>query len=151
VSSDYRYAWRNGWRWAGWFVRRRHIVGVLRTLWWAYVRGHISETCQDCGRPYLLWHADDDLYGRVTGRWPTPWGDGSGRSEAATGLFCLDCFDRMAERQGISLRWIPTQIGARGEGFSYNERCCGAVPAGTWAEDWNDPAMDVYDEPGGKP
>ena len=104
MTQDYRYAWRNGPRWAMWYLRRRRIVAAVRTLWWTLVRGHISEACQDCGRPYLFWHAVDDLYGRVTGRWPFPDG------ECATGLFCLDCFDRMAERRGISLRWIPTEL-----------------------------------------
>ncbi len=107
--TSYRYAWANGWRWASWYLPRR-LRAALRVLWSAYVRGYIGEACQECGRTYLLWHADDDLYGDVTGRWPYPDG------EAASGLFCLDCFDRMAERRGIGLRWVPTQLVASGPG-----------------------------------
>ena len=110
---DYGYAWRNGPRWALWYLRRRRPVAALRTLWWALVRGHIGETCQECGRRYLLWHADDDLYGAVTGRWPSPpaisW-TGEWCSESATGLFCLVCFDRMACDKGIVLRWKPERF-----------------------------------------
>jgi hypothetical protein len=102
---DYRYGWLNGWRWVGYYVRRRRFLAAFRQVFSAYVRGYISESCQNCGRPYFLWHADDQLYGEVTGRWPKE--DGSGRSEAASGLFCPGCFDRMAERTGLVLMWRP--------------------------------------------
>jgi hypothetical protein len=101
------YAFRNGWRWVGWFLRRGKIVAAIREAWDAYVRGHDGETCQECGRPYLFWHARDDLYGQVTGRWPIPWSDGSGRSEAATGQFCPACFTRMAKAKGLTIIWQP--------------------------------------------
>ncbi len=101
------YAWRHGWRWSGWFFRRGKVVAGLRELFDAYVRGHNGETCQECGRPYLLWFAADDLYERVTGRHGEPWSDGSGRVQAAPGLFCLACFDRMAEAKGVSIIWQP--------------------------------------------
>jgi hypothetical protein len=99
--TDYHYAWRNGPRWVLGDLRRRRPVAALRTLRWTLFRGHIGETCQECGRPYLLWHADDALYGAVTGRYPRPDG------ESATGLFCLACFDRMARAEDIVLRWKP--------------------------------------------
>ena len=101
VMTDYRYAWRNGPRWALYFVRHRRFLAALRSLWYRLACGHIEEDCQDCGRPYLLWHAADDLYGRVTGNWPHPDGESGG------GQFCLACFDRRAERQGIVIIWQP--------------------------------------------
>ena len=55
------YAFRHGWRWAGWYLRERRPAAAIRTLFDAYVRGHSGETCQECGRPYLFWHATDDL------------------------------------------------------------------------------------------
>lgn len=99
--TDYRYAWRNGPRWALWYFRAGHPRVAARRLWTALVHGYIGEGCQDCGRPYLLWHATDDLYGRVTGRWPSPDG------ESASGLFCLACFDRRAAAKGIMIIWQP--------------------------------------------
>lgn len=108
------YAAWNGWRWTAQFVREGKPVAALRQAWAAYVRGHDGETCQECGRSYFLWHADDDLYGRVTGKWPKPWGDGSGRSEVAGGLFCPACFDRLGSEKGITLMWRPAQYPAEG-------------------------------------
>ena len=102
--SDRLYAWRNGWRWAGWYIRRGRFVAAIRELWDAYVRGHNGETCQDCGRPYLHWRADDRLYGEVTSRWPRPDG------ESASGLFCLACFSRMADRKGMTIMWVPRRF-----------------------------------------
>jgi hypothetical protein len=102
--TDYRYAWRNGPRWALWYVRNRRLIAAARALWWALVRGYIGEGCQECGRPYLLWHARDDLYGEVTGRWPSPGGESGG------GLFCLACFDRLARAKGIDLQWQPLRF-----------------------------------------
>jgi hypothetical protein len=99
--TDYRYAWRNGPRWAFGDFRRHRPVAALRTLWWTLVRGHIGEACQECGRPYLLWHATDDIYGQVTGNWPHSDG------EAGGGLFCPACFDRLAEAKGILTIWQP--------------------------------------------
>lgn len=110
MSTDYRYAWRNAPRWFGWYARRRRFLAGFRTLWGALVHGYIGETCQVCGRSYILWHADNDLYGAVTGRHAIPWADGSGNEELAGGLFCPDCFDRMAEQAGIWLRWRPERF-----------------------------------------
>ena len=109
-GHDRLYAAWNGWRWSLWALRLGGPMAALRRLWSAYALGHACETCQRCGREYLLWHADDELYGRVTGMWPEPWDDGSGRTELAGGLFCLGCFDQMAEERGISLRWTPKEI-----------------------------------------
>ena len=104
MSVDYGYAWRNGPRWATWYLRQGKIAGFLRTLWHSLVRGHIGEACQECGSPYPLWHADDALYTRVTGNARHDNG------EAASGLFCLNCFDRKAEARGISLQWNPSDV-----------------------------------------
>lgn len=98
--SDYAYAWKNGWRWAFSYLRyRRRIDGFLRTLWLTLVLGHIGESCQECGREYVLWWADNDLYDAVTGL--------GNRGGCSPGLFCPDCFDRKAEKNGICLRWRP--------------------------------------------
>lgn len=98
------YAAQNGWRWVAWYVRRGRLVAALRQAWLAYVWGYDGEACQACGRSYPLWHAYDDLYGRVTGRWSKPDG------ESASGLFCIGCFDRMAEAKGITLKWRPEPL-----------------------------------------
>jgi len=107
--SDYAYAWKNGPRWAWEFLYYRKgrsislgasFIGFLRTLWLTLACGHISETCQECGKPYLLWWAPDDLYATVTGL------EKRGGSYSP-GLFCLDCFDRKAVRKGMLLRWKP--------------------------------------------
>jgi hypothetical protein len=101
VHRDYTYAWRCGWRWVFSYLRGRKLVAAIRTVWFTLVLGHISEACQECGMPYLLWWADDDLYARVTGRGRYENG------EAASGLFCLECFDRMAKEKGFGIRWKP--------------------------------------------
>jgi len=101
AMTDYLYAWRNGPRWALRYLRRGRVVAALRQLWWRLVRGYIGEGCRDCGRPYLLWHARDDLYGRVTGFWPYPDG------EAGGGPFCPACFTDRAEALGIMVIWQP--------------------------------------------
>src|SRR6266566_5023764 len=97
------YAFHNGWRWIAWYLRRGRIMAAIRQMWLAYIVGYDSEACQDCGRSYALWRAPDQLYGEVTGRWPRPWDDGSGRTESASGLFCHDCFTDMAEQAGCGL------------------------------------------------
>jgi hypothetical protein len=105
-SIDYRYAWRNGWRWVGWFLRYHRLIAAARQAWLAYVRGYISETCERCGRAYFLWHAPDDLWSQVTGH-PQREGD------IAAGLYCPACFDRKADRLGITLKWRPEVLIAR--------------------------------------
>jgi hypothetical protein len=95
----YAYAWRNGPRWSLDHLRHGRILGFLRTLWFTLVLGHISESCQECGRPYLLWWADNELYDAVTGL--------GAKGGSTPGLFCLDCFDRKAREKGIRLRWKP--------------------------------------------
>lgn len=57
----------------------------------------LREFCHDCGvRQPIVWHADDELWKFVTGRY-----DGGG-------VLCPACFDRRATRFGILLNWTPT-------------------------------------------
>lgn len=100
-GKSYGYAWRNGPRWAFEYLCEGKVLAAFRQFWNSVVCGHISESCQECGRAYLLWWADDALYERVTGRGRFANG------ESAPGLFCLDCFDKMAEKRGVVLKWKP--------------------------------------------
>ncbi len=93
VSSAAAYARRNGWRWVLWYFQQRRFLAGARQAWWAYVRGHDGECCEFCGQPYPLWHAPDDLWGDLMG--------GPG------GLCCIRCFDWLARRRGLWLRWRP--------------------------------------------
>lgn len=68
---------------------------IARALVW-FVVGHNSETCQRCGRRYLLWFADYDLWNQVIGHY--------------NGLRCLRCFDREAQRLGLCLEWNPKVV-----------------------------------------
>lgn len=101
AGKQYGYAWRNGPRWAFQYLVQGKVVAALRQLWNSLVFGHMTESCQECGRPYLLWWADDDLYKQVTGRGRYANG------ESAPGLYCLECFDAKAERIGLILKWKP--------------------------------------------
>lgn len=52
------------------------------------------EYCQKCKKPYLsIWGAPWQLWNKVTGRL-----DGRG-------LFCMNCFDKIAMKKGIELHW----------------------------------------------
>lgn len=99
--NAYRYAWRNGPRWAFEYLREGRIVAACRQLWNSFIHGHISESCQECGRMYSAWTADHDVYERVTGYKRYENG------EWATGWFCHDCFHHKARSKGIFLRWKP--------------------------------------------
>lgn len=101
MSVNYKYAWRNGPRWALDYLREGKVTACLRTIWHSLGRGHIGEACQICGRPYLFWWASDALYEAVVGRGRYPNG------ESAPGLYCLACFTDIAARRGITIRWIP--------------------------------------------
>jgi hypothetical protein len=109
ICRDYLYAWKNGPRWAWEYLRYRgRIVGFLRTIWYSLILGHKGEACQECGRPYLLWWAENEVYDDVTGL--------VAKAGYSPGLFCLNCFDRKAERKGICLRWKPEICHRRGDG-----------------------------------
>ena len=87
-------------KWALRMKRRRWPPSVwLRLVWHDFVThgllGPGGEVCQDCGRAYVLWHAEGDLWDRVHG---TP-----------CGLLCPACFDRQAREAGVlvEFRAIP--------------------------------------------
>lgn len=88
--SNYPYAWRHGYKWA---LKSKTPMAWLRVMWLAYTLGHDGESCQDCGRRYILWWADDDVYLKVHG--------------TANGLLCPNCFDKQARKKAIRLRWKP--------------------------------------------
>lgn len=90
--SNYSYAWRHGWKWA---LKSGNTIAFVRTLWLAYVLGSDGESCQDCGRRYVLWYAPDKLYRKVHGN--------------SQGLLCPSCFDKQAATKGIRLKWIPEE------------------------------------------
>ena len=79
--------------------RRRPLFVWMRLDWHDFVRhtlfGPAGEICQDCGRSYMLWHAEGNLWKLVHG--------------TSGGLLCLKCFDRQAQRAGykIEFRAIP--------------------------------------------
>lgn len=89
---NYRYTWRYGWRW---IVTSRTPFNALKSFYWAFVRGWDGETCWFCEQPYFLWHAPDDLWAQLSGN---------------CGLCCPQCFDKRAERAGISLHWSPERF-----------------------------------------
>lgn len=75
------------------YPRHHRWAALCRDLWDVLVRGEKGESCELCGRRYVWWSASDYLYQAVVGS------DG--------GLYCPACFDRMAERHGLVLRWSP--------------------------------------------
>lgn len=95
---NHRQAWGICWgRWGvRYYVRRWRWAGALRTLWLTLVVGYISETCQECGKRYLLWMAPGELYERVIG--------------SRGGLFCPRCFDHKARAIGDTVCWTPMVV-----------------------------------------
>jgi hypothetical protein len=72
-------------------------AAVLRALLNVF---YDSETCNRCGRRYLLWWCpDNELFARVTGREYHP--------PYVGGLYCPRCFDKLARKQGLVLEWNP--------------------------------------------
>lgn len=74
--------------WPHWLLRK-----LLKRL--ALLLGlPVMECCDRCGvRQPLIWHAPDDLWTEVT-------------AHTEGGVFCPKCFDRLAYRKGIRLRWL---------------------------------------------
>lgn len=70
------------------------LAARLRMYWRDFVI-HVlfedTESCQDCGRPYVWWRAPDELYGEVHG--------------SLRGTLCPGCFDRQATAKGIVVRF----------------------------------------------
>ena len=94
-----------------WYGRRRQCVALLRSLWWTIVRGHYSELCQVCGRPYRHWLATDYLWNAVMGEPDWRARHGEFAYQGVPGLSCPDCFDRQATRCGFTITWL-TGLGA---------------------------------------
>lgn len=89
----------------GWALRThrhahpRSVRARVRLLWHDFVIHGLfegGERCQDCGRDYVLWNAETDLYVRVHGN--------------PGGLLCPSCFDRQAREKGLTLDWRPVVL-----------------------------------------
>lgn len=77
-------------------LRYNHkFTSMVRAFIW-FIIGHNSETCQKCGRRYLLWFAEHDLWDAVIGHY--------------NGLRCPKCFDKEASRLGLVLEWNPSVV-----------------------------------------
>lgn len=92
--SNYKYAWKHGYKWA-WktLLWSKNPMAFVRVFWAAYVHGNDIESCQDCGKHYILWLAVDDIYLKIHGNFH--------------GTLCPGCFDKQARHMGITLRWKP--------------------------------------------
>jgi hypothetical protein len=60
-----------------------------------------TEVCEDCGRGYVLWQADEEL-------WRDVMVDGSG-------LLCPACFERRSEEKGIIVKFWAKVFRRTGE------------------------------------
>jgi hypothetical protein len=96
-------AYLDRWYWFGlirhtirYYVRHRRFVALFRALWLVIVRHDNGESCQECGRDYLLWMAPGTLYEQVIG--------------SRRGLYCLACFGRKAKAIGITVCWTPMVV-----------------------------------------
>ena len=76
---------------ACYYWRQRRPVAGLRALWAVVIRHDNSESCQRCGRGYMLWRTADALYEQVHGN--------------REGLLCPACFDTEASKTNVSLIW----------------------------------------------
>ena len=76
------------------YAKHRRWRGLGRVLW-DRLHGYYSESCQECGRTYAVWHAPDYLWHKLV-------------SKSGGGLLCHDCFDAKAERAGYVLVWVPS-------------------------------------------
>lgn len=71
--------------------RRPHSLAGLLRMWWHDFVVHPlftgTEICEDCGRGYVLWRADDELWREAMG--------------CARGLLCPTCFERRLDKKGV--------------------------------------------------
>ncbi len=81
---------------AWYYLRHGRILAMFRTLWIQVVQHDNGETCQVCGRDYVLWRASDEMYREVVGH--------------LHGLYCPWCFDRRARANGLILDWQPQEF-----------------------------------------
>ena len=57
------------------------------------------EHCQICEKEYLyVWEVSDKLWEKVTG------------IKNGSGLRCIDCFSKEAEKKGIYLQWFAKDL-----------------------------------------
>lgn len=96
-ANGWGYFFHHAWKDAAYYTKHRRLVALCRCLFWVLGFGYYGETCQVCGRPYVLWRAPDDIYQQVVGD--------------AGGLFCPNCFDRAAGKAGLDLQWVPQRFG----------------------------------------
>jgi len=77
-----------------------------RAFYWYVLRDWETEICTECGRPVRLvwWCSDDQLWERVTGNAKTPGG-----REAASGIWCIHCFDAAARAHAGWIEWAPQE------------------------------------------
>lgn len=83
----------------GYTGSRMPRLARLRATWHAGILCYDGEICRSCGRPVLqsagsYWLALDTLWALVYG-------------EYATGVYCIPCFTRDAEKAGIYVYWTP--------------------------------------------
>jgi hypothetical protein len=71
------------------------ILARLKTFLAKYFL--IIECCHRCGirQPLVWWCVDDAIWREVTGN-------------EGNGVYCPKCFDRMADKKGIMIRWLAT-------------------------------------------
>ena len=70
------------------------LIALARSLFHVLVRGHYSELCEVCGRPYDAWRAPTWLFVKLTG--------------SQRGLYCPRCFTKFARDKGFAtLMWTP--------------------------------------------
>ena len=82
----------------------RSVVGYARMLWNDFVIHPLfggTEICEDCGRGYVLWQADEALWREVMGE--------------GAGLWCPDCFERRCEEKGIIIKFLAVLFRRTGE------------------------------------
>jgi hypothetical protein len=76
------------------YGKRWRFVALVRVLWLTQIRRHYCESCQVCGRDYVLWVTTTTLYEAVKGN--------------RGGQLCPRCFTvRASDVLGLSLAWEP--------------------------------------------
>lgn len=76
------------------YVKPCRPIAMLRALVQTIATGYYGETCDDCGRAYVLWMSQPDLWRLVN-------------DQTDAGLLCPACFDQRAAQLGVILIWTP--------------------------------------------
>ena len=73
------------------------ILARIKTL--LAQRFLIIECCYRCGirQPLVWWCSNDELWREVT------------NFKEGNGIYCPNCFDRMAKEKGIAIRWLAVE------------------------------------------